>query len=156
MVQDTAVVVEPVVGAGVEDVAPALEGSAPVAEPQASEQNGKETNFYHLYYNNMLFLGLKPISTMVLTQGIAMLHIYVLNVVLTQGNAMLLICVLNEVHNTTDVVIQYYIVFIIYILVLNVHLSSYYQTIRGQVLMLSRAVAGILDGIDLVESEDST
>jgi len=40
VVQDTAVVVEPVVGAGVEDVAPALEGSAPVAEPQASEQNG--------------------------------------------------------------------------------------------------------------------
>ena len=140
MVQDTAVVVEPVVGAGVEDVAPALEGSAPVAEPQASEQNGKETNYYHLYYDNMLFLGLKPISPMVLTQG----------------NAMLLICVLNDVHNTTDVVIQYYIVFIIYILVLNVHLSSYYQTIRGQVLMLSSAVAGILDVIDRVESEDST
>ena len=44
----------------------------------------------------MLFLGLKPISTLVLTQG----------------NAVLLICVLNDVRDTTDVVIQYYIMFI--------------------------------------------
>ena len=44
--------------------------------------------------NHMLFLGFKPISTLVLTQG----------------NAMLLICALNDVHDITDVVIQYYIV----------------------------------------------
>ena len=44
----------------------------------------------------MLYLGLKPISTLVLTQG----------------NAMLLICVLNDVHDATDMFIQYNIVFI--------------------------------------------
>ena len=51
---------------------------------------------YLIIFNNILILGLKPIS----------------NLVFTQGNAMLLICVLNEAHDTTKVLLQYNKLFI--------------------------------------------
>ena len=57
-------------------------------------------------------------------------------------------------QDTTKVIIQYYIVFIYYSS--NVHLSPYYQTTRGQVLILGRAIASLLDDIDQVESVEST